>query len=241
MIEPEYFSGEIKKSAQGKAYEDLFTIDASVHKITLEDAPSYSKFPKEKDVAKKIFEYGVKPKFIYLLRNPFDRIESHYNFMKSKSNNSQNWNLDIGSSHLINLSNYYLQLKQYEPYFEKKDFLLIDFGRIKQNPEAVLKEIYRFLDLPETYFPEEYYVENKLRQKSSLERSVRKNFGKLIPLIPRFIRRNMENHLRKKNPVEKKRLTEEQKKSIHQELKPNMLKLQKEYDFDVSKWGFVLS
>ena len=119
--------------------------------------------------------------------------------------------------------------------------MLIDFGRIKQNPEAVLKEIYRFLDLPETYFPEEYYVENKLRQKSSLERSVRKNFGKLIPLIPRFIRRNMENHLRKKNPVEKKRLTEEQKKSIHQELKPNMLKLQKEYDFDVSKWGFVLS
>lgn len=78
--EPEFFSSHQGHGADVEDYESLFDYDSLRHTMCLEASTGYSKYPSEIDVPKRIKEYGLNPVFIYSVRNPFDRVESEYNF-----------------------------------------------------------------------------------------------------------------------------------------------------------------
>ena len=75
--EPEFFSENQGHGVKVEKYEDLWNFGMSVHRYALEASTGYTKYPMEPNVAKNIRDYGIKPKFIYVIRNPFDRIQSH--------------------------------------------------------------------------------------------------------------------------------------------------------------------
>ena len=116
--EPEFFSinmGGNPELKKGK-YIDKFLIDGGKHRFTLDASTGYTKYPAEEGVPGRIKEYGIDPYFVYIVRNPLERIKSHYNFMKR----DVLWNEKIDSPHLINTSSYYMQLEQYTKHFSKE-------------------------------------------------------------------------------------------------------------------------
>ncbi|MCZ6773756.1 MAG: sulfotransferase [Proteobacteria bacterium] len=76
--EPEFFSDEAIFACGMDWYLDLWEWDPARHKIALEASTGYSKTPFRPGVAKRISEVeNAKFRFIYMMRNPVDRIVSH--------------------------------------------------------------------------------------------------------------------------------------------------------------------
>jgi len=154
--EPEFFSKNQGHGVCVKNYCDLFSFNNSIHKVALEASTGYAKYPADPNVAKTIFDYGINPKFIYIIRNPFDRIVSHFSFMQE----AEPALFNIVNNHTINLSNYFLQLEQYRQFFPIENMLILDFDSLKHNPQQTLKQVYEFLNISADYFPNTYSIEN---------------------------------------------------------------------------------
>lgn len=234
--EPEFFSGRTDEHGIAvQNYEDLWAFDKTHHKFVMEASTGYTKYPTIKDVPEKIANYGLKPKFIYIVRDPFSRIESHYNFMQ----HNESWKKTVDDDHLINASDYYLQLEQYLPYFPMEDFLILDFDDIKHEPQKVLDSIYSFLGIAGSHYPSVFLKENSTHVASILERKLRKlKLNKLFRNSPKRMQVFLKIALKKVSKKEKVHLTEEQRSLIHKRLEKNMKLFQQKWGVDVRKWGF---
>jgi len=237
--EAEYFSENQGRGAEVDRYEDLWKFDSSVHKYAIEASTGYTKYSSELNVSKNIWNYGIRPKFIYIIRDPFERIESQYNFLKNKGE----LHCDIDSNHFIELSNYYLQLEQYLEYFPKEDILLVDFDDFKSDPKSVLTKAYQFLEISGDFFPENYKVRNVTNLESNLVRRLRKlrrsTFKTLFDMLPLFVT-NMGKNLLSRTPTPKKRiLSDSERLLVHNKLDSSMIKLRNEFGINVEKWGFT--
>ncbi|HRO13218.1 MAG TPA: hypothetical protein PK452_16955, partial [Amaricoccus sp.] len=102
--EPEFFSRNQEHKAQIARYEDLWDFDPDLHRYAMEASTGYSKWG-ERGAAERIHAYGLRPRLVYVVRDPFVRIESHYNFMLLQN---PAWTRDITDENLVQTSNYYL-------------------------------------------------------------------------------------------------------------------------------------
>jgi hypothetical protein len=234
--EPEFFSENQGHGVQADNYSNLWSFDGSVHKYALEASTGYTKYPLEPNVPKNIFSYGIRPKFIYIIRNPFDRISSHFNFMQKNGS----WLLTIDDEYLINTSNYFLQLEQYRKFFPLEDILILDFDELRDNPDQLLRRIYNFLGLSYRYFPKEYKVKNQTQIKSQFEKNLTrlKLYTTFFGYAPTPLKQLGKNFLRRVSPPKKRILTNVEKEFVYNELKEGMASLHHIYGFDVCKWGF---
>ncbi|MCK7589903.1 sulfotransferase domain-containing protein [Subsaxibacter sp. CAU 1640] len=232
--EPEYFSKTLGHSKyKDGAYLDLFTIQPQ-HKYTFDGSTGYSKFPLEKGVPKRIFEANLNPKFIYIVRNPFDRIESHYNYMQK----DLGWKNTMTSDHLINISNYQLQLKEYLKFFKKADILVLDFDELRSDPEKTITKIHTFLESDHRFELTEKIQNNKTKLVNKNEIRLKKQLNGKLKWIPKPIKDFFRNRLFLKR---KKTLTSKQKLKIKNALQEDLLKFGAEFNINVEKWGFSLN
>ncbi|HEY8456632.1 MAG TPA: sulfotransferase domain-containing protein [Actinopolymorphaceae bacterium] len=113
-----------------------FAFDASTH---------YAKHPFYPDVPERIAKFPGNFSFMYLLRNPFDRIESHlaHNLAmhEMSSDDPELW------EHALNTTRYAMQLDRYHEVFDNPRFLLLDFDELKREPIGMLRQIEDFLGL----------------------------------------------------------------------------------------------
>ena len=230
--EPEFFSEKQGHGLAVENYNDLFSFDRSIHKYTLEASTGYTKYPTELNVPRNIFEYGISPRFIYIIRNPFERIQSHFNFMRR----NESWSLNIIDNHLINTCDYFLQLEQYKQYFPISSILILDFDDLKSNPSNILRNIYDFLGISHSYFPRRYGIKNQTQHKSGVGKVMKRLVGPFLRFLPTESAIGIA--LQKVLPAEKRELTVAERKFVYSQLKDSMLSLNRVYGFDSSKWGF---
>jgi hypothetical protein len=160
--EPEFFSSNQDHKISLDSYGHLWEFNPEIHKYAMEASTGYSKYPLEPRVPQTIFEYGIHPKFIYIVRNPFDRIESHFNFMSQYDW----WHKAIIHPNLIATSNYMMQLDRYFKYFSPDNFLILDFDDLCTDPVGILNKIYHFLDISGDYLPQTYTIQNATPSKT---------------------------------------------------------------------------
>ena len=214
-------------------YLDLFDIDPSNHKFTLEGSTAYTKYPSQVDVPKRISDYGLNPKFIYILRNPIDRIKSHYNHIQGRRIEKQT----MGNEHSINTSNYYLQIEQFIEYFKQDQILILDFDELIQNPKVVLKRIFAFIGASNFEINTDFRIKNKGVLTSPKRRKIMKNFHWIFTHLPKVSVMILDFFL----PVKREKLTEEKYQEIFNVLRNDMIRLHEKYNVDVKKWGFNLN
>jgi len=234
--EPEFFSRHQSHGEKEAEYEGLWDFNDSIHRYVLDGSTGYTKYPMEKDVPERISSLGINPRFLYILRDPFERIESHFNSGRFNFE----WKHSILDKHLINVSNYYMQLQRYRQIFPRNRFLLLDFSQMKTDPQKVLCEIYDFLHLDYSSFPDSYHRKNKTEYSNRLELTYRKlirtvGINRIIPELLKKLGRRIHSRSTRTNRI---LLTEEEREKIHNILEGDMIKLRDEYDFDVGKWGF---
>jgi hypothetical protein len=101
-----------------------------------------------------IFDYNPNMKFIYIVRNPVDRIVSSYMHTYERGYTD----LDIGEALikerlLIELTRYYTQISPYIKKFGRDKILLIDFEDLIKKKEMVLEQVSEFLLVDIKKFP----------------------------------------------------------------------------------------
>lgn len=238
--EPGFFAEYLGKNKRLPVhyYHELWSFDRASHKYALEASTNYTRFPIEPHVPQNIYDYGISPRFIYLVRNPFDRIASHFNHMRLYH---KGWRRAITDDRLIAPSNYFLQLEQYRKVFSMEQILVLDFDELKNRPQAALETTYGFLGLSPTYFPENYQAQNARPSRMELQvakRLGRRRFDAALAYVPRPIKNAGKRLVRRAFATEDRVLSESERAFVHDRLQEDMARFHQVYGFDVRKWGF---
>ena len=242
LKEPCFFSSDSAWEKGWNWYLKLWEWDAGVHKIALEASVNYAKSHLYPDVASKISNSQVNCKFIYIMRNPLERIESHYIHGLAQgwefSKQPLSKNID---SHLIETSRYAKQIETYYEFFSADNILLLNFEDLKQEPQNTLVRICEFLDIDSNYQFQDLNTvhnsktgrkaDNPLWLAMSKIQALR-SLGKIISYEQRQAIRQFLSYEVKSDA----KLTEEQRVFIIKELKDDLHKLSSEYGFDLSSW-----
>jgi len=153
-----------------------------------ESSPQYTRFPRDRHVPARIKQTIGNPKLIYLLRDPVDRIVSHYiemltNWREMRPFEEVLVNIERDKHEYIECSSYYLQLSQYLKHFQPEDIHIVILERLSKNPKAELKRVFRFIGVEENFWSSDF---DRRKNEGESKRVPRPFF---TAITPRFIRK----------------------------------------------------
>lgn len=242
--EPQFFTNELEKGYDW--YLQLWDKDLRQDKILLEASTNYTKMPVFPNAAERIAgfvrETNADAKFIYIMRNPVDRIESQYTHALSSGWSSHTIEQVVDcDSEYIELSRYAKQLDVYYEMFPADDILLLNFQDLIEEPAAVIHKICSFLDIDgscDFEKPGRAYNRNKDRRSNRGLNALLDNVPLLRSLgeiFPKRLRTSIANVLSKKvAPVS---LSDDQRNQVLDHLKEDLTRLESKYKVDISRWG----
>jgi len=148
--EPQYFSGGRFGKSGVDSYCRLFA-SAPPTCLCGDASTCYSRYPHHGDVADQIARQCPNARFIYLMRDPADRIYSHYlHSMQTRWHAAglapltfeEAWR---GDSEYLDASRYLFQLKQYLRHFPRDRFFLCTTEELRDSPQELVERICAFL------------------------------------------------------------------------------------------------
>lgn len=132
-------------------YASHFTGEAQLHG---ESSPNYTNFPFFRDVPARMAAVVPETKLLYLLRDPIERIVSHYIHEVEKGRERRTFTdalTDLDANPYVLRSCYALQIEQYLPYFPLDRMLLVAQEDLQTHRQQTLRRIFRFLGVEETF------------------------------------------------------------------------------------------
>jgi hypothetical protein len=213
-------------------YEGLWDFDPSVHRIALENTGNNTKHPQFPCPAARIARHIPDCRLIYIVRNPIERIDSHFNY-----NLRQGWvrfGEHIADEKFISPSRYAYQLGQYEQYFPKEAFLVETLENFSARPQEVLRRVHRFLGITPMDFEGAGRVHNKACPTTRLDVLVSR--GHLIYVknwTPWPIKKALKALLPKSayEAVPRTELSEAEKRLIWERLEEDQQRLEEHWGF----------
>jgi hypothetical protein len=197
LKEPNFFSDDEQYSKGLEWYSNLFE-DANVNDLLGEASTHYTKLPTYPKTINRLKSGLTSPKFIYVTRNPIDRLVSQYIHEWTEGKIKVEINVAIKKHpELIEYSCYANQIEPYIETFGRDSILLVSFEDIKNSPQSVLNNICHFIG----YKDEPKWFDELEASNISRERIRRFPLFKLLIESPfaTFIRRTfIPNSFRKK-------------------------------------------
>lgn len=169
--EPRFFTDEAKWSQGPAWYEAHFPEPAPIRG---ESTPDYTKFPAIRGAPKRIHSVIPDVRLIYLVRDPIERIISHYvdSYSFGRLNGTLDEELADFDCHLVNCSRYYLQIEQYLEHFDADRILILVSEELRNDRQRTLRTAFRFLGVDETFISPEWeithYEAGGLRRKTAV-------------------------------------------------------------------------
>ena len=123
--EPTFFTAEGNWDKGLDWYRKQFGSDGTLRG---EVSPDYTKFPRHAGVPARMHATLPHAKLIYLVRDPIERLISHYvdAYSFRRANGPLNEVLrDAEGRHYVACSKYFLQLEQYLPFYDFEQFLVV--------------------------------------------------------------------------------------------------------------------
>jgi hypothetical protein len=143
--EPCYFSDDDVYGRGDTWYSSLFA-GAAPDDLCGESSTHYTKLPRHPLTVDRIAAHGSTPTFLYMLRNPIDRLVSHY---------IHDWSFNVvpdtieqaivDNPDLVDFGRYGHQLRPYVERFGAERIHVVLFEQFRGDPQAVLDGIGTFL------------------------------------------------------------------------------------------------
>jgi len=106
-------------------------------------------------IAEEIFNFNPNMKILFILRNPVDRAYSAFRMHRRHKSNMPEFCEFIGVDHeFIERGFYYNQIVRYFVFFNKKNIKIMIYEDLLKNPEAFIKEVYRYLNVNDDFVPQ---------------------------------------------------------------------------------------
>lgn len=220
--------------------------EAEEGQVLGEASPGYLVYYKE--TAENIKKYHPFPddlKIIIILREPIDKIWSHYKMVKRANMDPQNLSLyqslkreetrKQDSSLLLDVlpvfsTSYYEQVKYYQDHFTHVKVVLYD--DLKENPKQLLNELYKFIGVP--YFePEQLGKKINAAPKSEMRYRpvMRKGVGQFAKYVPAGVKRLINKTL-----VKEEKLDKRSKRLLVTKFRKEIVELNKIVEQDITPW-----
>ena len=232
-----------------EAYCDLFK--GASNEIAIGEATTWYLYSQK--APERIRHYIPNAKLIAILRNPVDRAYSSFMhairdgrepltdfaqaLREEETRIERNWEYlwryqDMGF--------YSVQLKRYYELFDRSKLKVYLYEDFKNNPSELLKGIFQFLGVDETFIPEVFTrlnisgnYKNKALDAFLRDKNPVKNF--LKPLLPGKFRKHIANYLRTHN-FDKPKCTLTVQEQLIEVFREDILILQNLIQRDLSRW-----
>jgi hypothetical protein len=237
--EPNFFGDERLFERGLPWYESLWEWQPHVHRVALEATTHYSKRHLFPHVTERIAQTERRFKFIYILRDPIERLESHLTHSLREGDIARRRRLPEHASH-VNTTRYGWQLQAYEQHFSRSDILLLDAADLRRCPGRILEEVFGFVGVAT-----DVEVRAAQRKNVSADR-VREHslwrFLKRSRRLESWVTRRIPARLRKAlrsvmgEEVPRQKIDASERTWVLEELRVDLLRLERDYGFDISRW-----
>ncbi len=238
--EPEFFSHTSNWDQKIEAYEALYNKQEG--QLAFEASTAYTAHPTyNRKIWEALQHYNPSLKFIYIVRDPLERIKSAHRFLYRQGYASdKNINTFMHSSaYHTNLSKYYYQIKPYIDLFGADQVKIVLFEDFVKSQETTVNELLRFLNVSD--FNEFTPLKSNTKGRKLVMKTgfgpLAKLFLKVKSYLPYRVSKVLENQLMyRKIVAEDLEFTPESLLQLEKDLLPDILKFEKLINRDLSHW-----
>ena len=150
LKETNFFKTDQDMSKGIEWYKNLFRAERG---FAYESSPNYTKRHLFEGVPERIHSVVPNIKLIYLVRNPADRIFSHYVHRLSKNKEDKSFQEIVRQkdNNYYKVSQYFYQIEPYLNVFPKENIKIILSEDLRDKPIKTMKSICQFLDISEEF------------------------------------------------------------------------------------------
>ena len=238
--EPEFFTEHQEHQLPVRSYEEIWpSFDTARHRYALEASVGYTKFPAERGVAERMHEHGIRPRLIYVVRDPIERIESHVNYIRTVTRKR----ISFEDSYPVDVSRYATQLDPFVEVFGRDVIQVVDLKDMRADPARTCTALYEWLGLESHPFKNMGAANQTTGlQRSHLDRLLASNrtLRRIGYTFPPEIRDRVRRGARKLFPYRhhELRIAPERVREVRALLREDMNRLAREWGVDVRPWGF---
>jgi hypothetical protein len=247
---------EPEKWASGPAWFDgCFDWREGQHSWALEATTDHAKLPYFDYALDRIAGFDLaERRFIYVIRNPFKRIESHHNHarltgheLSSFRPERESFSFNHGVSQAaLNLTRYAYHIEAYQERFGADSLLTILFEDLAMDSAAVLRRCYRFLGIEEVADPPALTRSNARDRREpnpvwKRARSVGPVRDIYRKVLPQTLRQNVADRFSRVDTSERMTLTVDERAEITKLLGDDWRRLRDVHGLEVERaWGLSL-
>ncbi len=148
--EPSFFAADRRARLPGRYFRLWPGYDPARHRYAMEASVDYTKQPRYHAVSRRIARFPARFRYIYIVRDPVDRIESHiaHNIARGRvTAEDHDWMLPSA----LSISRYGYQLDRFCAGAGDPEILVLDFDELRNDPTRLLGRVVDFLGLDPSF------------------------------------------------------------------------------------------
>ncbi len=215
-------------------------------KVIGEASTSYSAAPLINHVPQRIYDCLGDIKLIYLLRDPIERLLSHYMHYVQRGERETTIDelINNGKEHdILTQGKYSYQIEEYLKYFPRSSIHLITIDDLKNRAEPTVSSIYKFLGVDDTFLNTDinthHNKNSKVTKKTALGKVILNMYHKHIEQRPfpyTFKKQFLNAAEIGAIEIFKPQLSNHTLKALTKYYSEDVAQLKENYNIDISNW-----